>query len=183
MLSACATNRVEQPPPGAVADGQQVANWQARGRLAVSAKGQGGSGTFTWEQLADRTELHVRGPLGAGALNVVSDGQTLQLSDASGRSYDGDAARAALERKIGVGLPLAQMRYWMLGIPAPSDASAPWTPPTVATQAGFTQDGWTVSVDEMRTVGAWRVPVRLTASSRDVRVRMIVDDWQLPTKP
>ena len=184
MVSACATTRVEQPPTGVVPDVQQVPNWQARGRLAVSAQGQGGSGTFTWQQQADRTELHVRGPLGAGALDIVSDGQALQLSDASGRSYDGEAARAALEQKLGVGLPLGQMRYWMLGVPAPSDGpGAPRMPTAGAAPGGFTQDGWTVSLDEMRTVGAWRVPARLSASSRDVRVRMVVDDWQFPTTP
>jgi outer membrane lipoprotein LolB len=185
LVSACATTRIEPPPSGAVPDAQQVSTWQARGRLAVSAQGQGGSGTFTWHQQAERTELSVRGPLGVGALDVVSDGQALTVSDGSGRSYDGDAARAALEQKLGVGLPVGQMRYWMLGIPAPSVAAGSVAPdPTAATSpSGFTQDGWTVSLDEMRTVGAWRLPARLSASSQNVRVRMVVDDWQIPGTP
>jgi outer membrane lipoprotein LolB len=184
MLSACATTRVEPPPSGVVPDPQQVQEWQARGRLAVSAQGQGGSGAFTWHQQADRTELNVRGPLGVGALDVIADGQTLQVSDASGRSYDGDAARAALEQKLGVGLPVGQMRYWMLGIPAPSvPQAAGGAPDTTSTPNGFTQDGWTVSLEQMRTVGAWRVPARLSARSHDVRVRMVVDDWQIPNAP
>jgi hypothetical protein len=75
----------------------------------------------------------------------------------------------------------------MLGIPAPPDGTVATTGETsvaaTTTPTGFTQDGWTVSLDEMRTVGAWRVPARLSASSGDVRLRMVVDDWQLPATP
>ena len=47
---------------------------------------------------------------------------TIELSDGAGQPLNGEAARAELERRLGVKLPLAELRYWMLGVPAPARA-------------------------------------------------------------
>jgi outer membrane lipoprotein LolB len=121
----------------------------------------------------------VRGPLGAGGLRVLTDGDVLLLNDPSGRTLDGPAARDELERRLGVALPLAEMRYWMLGVPAPGAVEEAG----VGAEAAFTQNGWQVRLESTRTVGPWQLPARLTATARDVRVRIVVDDWQLAAAP
>ena len=183
LLAGCVTGNVATTPSlGAAPDPARISEWTAKGRIAVAAQGEGGSGSFVWQQHDDRTELAVRGPLGAGGLDLVTDGTTLQVADASGRTLDGDAARALLEQRLGTSLPLQQLRYWMLGLPAPTTASTPADPGS-ASPSGFTQAGWTVNLDESRTVDGWRVPARLSAATSTVRVRIIVDDWQLSAAP
>lgn len=178
-LAGCATtSRQGDETTGRPADPAELTQWVAKGRIALSSGEHGGGGSFVWQQRSERTELAVRGPLGAGGINVVTDGETLQLSDAGGQSVDGDAARAELERRLGTALPLGQMRYWMLGRPAPGDAEPDSSQP--AGQA-FRQDGWQVSYDGYRSVAGWTVPVRLTATAASVRVRIVVDDWQVPS--
>ena len=81
-----------------------------------------------------------------------------------------------------VRLPLAQLRYWMLGVPAPVGGGLGSSPVQMATGPvpGFVQDGWVVTLDESRVVGAWRLPVKLSATTSGVRIKLVVDDWQLP---
>jgi outer membrane lipoprotein LolB len=180
-LTGCAS--VQAPvTTGSPPDPDQLTQWTARGRIGITARGEGGSGSFSWQQVAGRTELALRGPLGAGSLDLVTDGEQLQLRDASGQALDGDAARAELEQRVGGPLPLGQLRYWMLGIPAPVGSGPGSAPVQRATGSvpGFVQDGWVVTLDESRVVGGWRLPVRLSATTAGVRIKLVVDDWQLP---
>jgi outer membrane lipoprotein LolB len=180
LLAGCASLRVPQPA-GSVPDPAVVTQWTAKGRIGFSAQGEGGSGSFVWRQLADRTELELRGPLGAGGVDLTTDGSQLELRDASGSALDGEAARAELERRLGGTLPLAQLRYWILGVPAPPESASGGGPAQMATGAvpGFVQDGWVVSLDRSREFGGWRLPVRLSATTSRVRIKLVIDDWQV----
>lgn len=181
VITGCATAPVSTPPAGRAVDPETLTQWTAKGRIALTAQGEGGSGSFVWQQRSERTELAVRGPLGAGGLSIVTDGATLQLDDGSGQALDGDAARAALERRLGARLPLPQLRYWMLGVPAPDDMGLAQRA-TGAVQ-GFAQAGWVITYEAFEHEGDWSLPSRLTATTSDARVRIVVDDWQLPAGP
>jgi len=179
LAMGCATTVIDAPSGQRVADPQVLTQWTAKGRIALVAQGEGGSGSFVWQQRSERTELAVRGPLGAGGLQVVTDGSVLKVSDGTGQPLDGDAARAALERRLGVTLPLDALRYWMLGIPAPETAGGLVQPATGSTP-GFVQGGWVVSYEVLGVQAGWRLPSRLSATTGATRVRIVVDDWVLP---
>jgi outer membrane lipoprotein LolB len=180
-VAGCASVRAPETG-GSTPDPERLTDWAAKGRIGITAGGEGGSGSFSWQQAAGRTDLALRGPLGAGGLDLVTDGVQLQLRDASGQALDGDAARAELEQRLGGPLPLAQLRYWILGVPAPAGRGAGAGPVQMATGAvpGFVQDGWVVTLDQSRVFGAWRLPVRLSATTSGIRIKLVVDDWQLP---
>jgi outer membrane lipoprotein LolB len=176
-LAGCAT----VPPPTEPApspDPAELQQWTARGRLALSAGEQGGSGSFVWAQDGSTSRLDLRGPLGAGGLQVVSSPDGLELSDGAGRSVDAEAARAALRARLGADLPLDSLPYWMLGVPAPevpatvTDAEAP--PRRVIEQAG-----WRIDYDAFTTAAGAALPQRFTATRENVRVKVIVDAWIL----
>lgn len=181
VMTGCATAPVSTPPAGRAVDPETLTQWTAKGRIALTAQGEGGSGSFVWQQRSERTELAVRGPLGAGGLSIVTDGASLQLDDGSGQPLDGDAARAALERRLGARLPLSQLRYWMLGVPAPDDMGLAQR--ATGAVSGFAQAGWVITYEAFAPAGDWSLPSRLTATTGDARVRIVVDDWQLPAGP
>jgi outer membrane lipoprotein LolB len=176
-LAGCAATPrqpIESPPP---VDATAAASWSAKGRLAIAVADEGGSGAFTWRQDDARSELAVRGPLGVGAFNVTVAGDEFTVTDADGSTLTGDAAREQVQARLGAELPLASLRYWMLGLPAPTppaqvqDATAP----PVRT---VDQGGWQIAYDGFARFGAMTAPTRLTATGGDVRLRLIFDSWQ-----
>jgi len=180
LVTGCATTPVGSPSGSRPADPEQLTQWMARGRIALVAQGEGGSGSFVWQQRSERTELTLRGPLGAGGLALVTDGTTIELSDGAGQPLNGEAARAELERRLGVKLPLAELRYWMLGGPAPDSPGSGPVQTSSGSVPGFVQGGWVVSYEELKSQAGWSLPARLTATTNGARVRIIVDDWILP---
>jgi outer membrane lipoprotein LolB len=180
LLAGCATTRTAGPAGARAPDPDQFTQWTARGRIALAARGEGGSGSFVWQQRSERTELALRGPLGAGGLQLTLDGAVLELADPGGNPLDGEAARTELERRLGARLPLAEMRYWLLGIPAPGDVAEGPVQRATGAVPGFVQAGWVVSYDALGEQGAWTLPARLTATSGSTRVRIVIDDWTVP---
>ncbi len=161
-----------RPDPGV------IRHWDASGRLAVSAGGEGGSGAFVWVQREQASQLDLRGPFGAGALRIVATPDNLSMADGSGRSLDAAAAQAELQARLGADLPWLSLRYWMLGVPAPDLPSAV-TDAAAAPWRVIEQSGWRIGYDAFTTATGLSLPQRFTATRGDVRVRVIVDTWSV----
>ena len=174
-LGGCAVSPVA---PFVAADPDAYASWTATGRLALAANGEGGSGSFTWEQQAGATTLSLRGPLGAGAMRVTLDGDSLSVTDGNGRSLDTEQTRQLLRERLGADLPWSRLRYWMLGVPAPDGPSrvedADRAPLRVIEQAD-----WRIGYDAFRPTAGTSLPARFTASHAGVRLKVTVDEWQV----
>jgi outer membrane lipoprotein LolB len=169
-------------PPSSSPDPDSFRYWTASGRLALAASGAGGSGSFTWEQRSAETTLAIRGPLGAGAMQVTTDGQSLIVTDAEGRHLDTGQAGALLRRRLGTDLPLAELRYWMLGVPSPG-RPASVAEGAVAPLRVIEQAGWRIGYDTFTAAGGVTLPERFTATQGDVRLKVVVDDWQVAVAP
>lgn len=174
LLGGCAT-APRAPEPAAAGDPAALSQWTASGRMAIAAGDEGGSGSFDWRQDGATSRLDVRGPLGAGALRVTVAPGALTIADGAGRTLDAAAAEAALRSRLGADLPWSQLRYWMLGLPAPGPvtveehAASPWRT--------IEQDGWRLSYESFEGVGGFSLPRRFTAQRPGLRVRVIVDAW------
>jgi outer membrane lipoprotein LolB len=181
LLAGCAGAPGPVRPPVSTAGLAALSAWMATGRLAVAANGEGGSGGFVWQQHDRDTRLTIRGPLGAGALEITSDGEVLTVADAGGRML-GPEAHAALRARLGADLPLASFRYWMLGLPDPA-TSANVTESGSAPLRVIDQHGWTITYDAFAPEGGFDLPTRVTATSGAVRLKMTVSDWEIGSEP
>lgn len=162
--------------PAQAIDLATLGSWNASGRIAVAAAGSGGAGSFEWRQQGERSEVRIQGPVGIGGLNLELDGERVRLESSDGRRLEADAAWAELEMRLGAPVPARNLRYWLLGIPAPGEfAWLPVEPPLATLQ----QANWQIAYERFGDSGGTRVPTRLTATSGGSRVRLIVDRWQL----
>ncbi len=129
-------------------------------------------------QSAAVTRLALTGPLGAGGVEVTAHAGDLSVVTSSGKRLGDAAARAELQDKLGFEPPLTSLRYWVLGVP---DPGAPASVQLDSQQrlTGLTQDGWQVDYSAYMPVGAEWLPRLLTLRRAQVRVRVVVDGWQL----
>ncbi|HEX9773783.1 MAG TPA: lipoprotein insertase outer membrane protein LolB [Steroidobacteraceae bacterium] len=180
LLAGCAGLPKVAPHAPSTAGLAALSAWVASGRLAVAANGEGGSGGFVWQQQGAETRLRISGPLGAGALEIASDGEALSVVDGAGRAL-GPEAHAVLRARLGTDLPLTSFRYWMVGVPDPATA-ARVTEAVSTPQRVIDQHGWTISYDAFEPSHGLELPTRVTATTGAVRLRMIVNDWQIVPK-
>jgi outer membrane lipoprotein LolB len=174
-LASCATSR--PPPTGVLLDdgARAVAvaalrDFRFVGRVAVAAGEEGFNATLDWRQRGTDTELQLRAPLGFGSARVLFRGGQWQLSTSQGQTLAGDAARQALQQQLGFELPLDLLRYWVLGLPLPEAL----LPAAAAWQIDY--PAWREATWQADRI---RMPQRLTASREGLRLKLLVEDWQL----
>ncbi len=185
MLAGCRT----APPAAIVGPGadapwpqqraalEKLERYGLNGRVAVAANGQGFSANLRYQQMPRSSNLSLDGPLGIGGLRVVLEGEDLGIATSRGEKLDGDAARAELEHRLGFALPLAELRWWLLGIPAPGDAAVNQDVGTGEIH-DFTQGGWRVSINSRAAGLGFSLPQRLTAERDGARLKLMVEHWQ-----
>ena len=183
LAGGCAT----LPPAGDGADWparrealQALDRWSLDGRIAVAAGADGFSGGFDWVQAGERAEVVLSGPMGTSPVNIRIEGGEafIEAGDPGARAAN---ATPLLERYFGANrtLPAAEMRYWLLGVPAPH-LPAEETLGADRRLATLAQAGWHVRFDRYDAVGTLALPSRLEMTTEGLRLRVVVSDWELP---
>lgn len=183
LAGGCATLPPPQPsPPDDWPDRrdalQALDAWSLVGRIAVAAGDDGFSGGFDWEQQGDRAEISLSGPMGGAGLGIHVEGDTLTVN-LRGESYTGDDARRLIEERLGTGhpLPVAEMRFWLVGVPAPG---VPYQEILGDDRrlSGLAQSGWQVRYERYSMIGPIHLPARLDMTTNGLRIRVVVSRWQ-----
>lgn len=183
LAGGCAT----LPPAGDVRDWpaeraalQALDRWSLDGRIAVAAGEDGFTGGFDWVQSGERADVELSGPMGGSALKIRVQGDQVDVI-AHGQGATREDSEALLARYFGPhrSLPAAEMRYWLLGVPAPH-APAEETLGADERLAALTQAGWEVRFDRYQGVGRLALPARMEMSTPGLRLRVVVSDWRLP---
>ena len=180
LLAACATAPVKAPS-GQTWDArrpqlQARENFDLKGRVAVAAGNEGFNARLLWRQTGTRSNVALDGPLGAGGVQITSDGSSLSVVTSRGEHLDNEAARSELATRLGFDPPLGSLRFWVLGVPDPGSA-AKETLDSQQRLASLQQDGWQVDYGAYTSVGGEWLPSRVTLQREGVRVRLIVDGW------
>src|SRR4051812_13692611 len=183
MLASCRTVPIQHEALG------PAQSWEARrpqlqardrfelkGRVAVATGSDGFNARLRWTQSGKQTHMSLDGPLGAGGVQVTSDGSAVSIVTSRGDRLDNDAARAELANRLGFDPPIDNLRYWVLGVPEPSHP-AQETLDAQQRLATLEQDGWQIQYTDYMSVGGEWLPSKLTLQRQGIRVRLVVDGW------
>jgi outer membrane lipoprotein LolB len=186
LFAGCRTAPVPQVGPGPGAEApwplqreqlEQLDTYSLNGRVAVAAGAQGFTASLRYQQQPSRADMALDGPMGLGGMRLALAGEELEVTTSNGESLDGGEARAEIERRLGFVMPLAELRWWLLGIPAPGEVALDQDAVTGEIR-GFRQHGWQVSVETRTPALGFALPRRLTAHREGARLKLAVDHWQ-----
>jgi outer membrane lipoprotein LolB len=156
---------------------EQFDRYSLSGRVAVAANGQGFTAGLRYAQQPERADLSLDGPLGIGGLRIGLAGADIEVTNSRGQKLDGAAARAEIETRLGFELPLDELRWWLLGLPAPGKSDVE-TAPDSGEIRGFVQNGWHVAIDSRAPALGFSLPRRLTAERGGTKMKLLVEKWQ-----
>jgi outer membrane lipoprotein LolB len=184
LLAACAT--LPPPAPAAaplpwaqrVAALRAIAQFELQGRLAAATGSEGFSAGLRWQQQDDHASIDLSAPLGFGAAHIEQSAMDLQLTTSKGQVLDSAAASDELRATLGFEPPLASLRFWILGASDPK-SSALESLDTEQRLAHLEQDGWQVDYADYVLVQQQWLPRRLSATRGALRLRVVIDHWQL----
>jgi outer membrane lipoprotein LolB len=186
MLSGCRTAPPAAAIPGPGADApwavqrpalENLDRYALNGKVAVAANGQGFTASLRYRQQPRRADLALDGPLGIGGMRIALEEHSLGVTNSRGEALDGEAARAEIERRLGFELPLDELRWWLLGLPAPGQSEVDAAPDGGVIR-GFVQNGWHVAINTRAPGLGFSLPQRLTAERGGARLKLFIERWQ-----
>lgn len=184
LLNACVSTPTQGPLPD-LDDWEtrqrvlgSLRDWGFSGRIAVSDAHDGFNGNLHWEQRRDYFDVRLSGPLGAGTVLIAGDAGRIRVTDSDGVVTHLHDPAADLRRLYGWQIPIQNLRYWALGIPAPGQV-AETALGDDALMDTLSQAGWDVTISQYRDGGGQAMPRKLTATRGDTRVRLVIDRWHL----
>lgn len=194
LLAGCAVS----PPRPAVPDAQaawaarqaaltQIRSWDARGRVALRSGDEGVQASVQWTRDNDTQRIELAGPFGGGRVRLTQNKDSAELQDSDNRIYRDSSIQRLLQRRVGWDLPISELNYWILGLPAPglvtNSELDEW-----GRLKSFQQSGWEVRVLEYSHQGSFELPNRLFvrrvgASMASIEARVVIETWTLSEPP
>jgi outer membrane lipoprotein LolB len=87
-------------------------------------------------------------------------------------------ALAQLQDRLGFELPIDDLRYWLLGVPAPN-GTFDLTRNDQDRAQHLLQDGWAIDYDRYMAAAGDVLPAHIVLMRDSVRVRIVVDHWDM----
>jgi outer membrane lipoprotein LolB len=156
---------------------QQLTHWRAQGKLALRTSQRAESASLSWQQQGVESTLNLSGPIGMGATTLHSDGVLLQVSRGDELSTYDISSPEAMLRDTGWALPVRELPYWLLGLPAPGKINRQVVANERLTE--LEQQGWQIQFQAYEAFGAYTLPSRISIELGDIRGKIIIRDWQM----
>jgi len=184
-LALLATGCATLPEAGSAGDWparrsalQALEHWKFSGRMAVAAGSDGFSGGMSWRQDGAEADIELRGPMGGRIISIRVAGDDITVTDGRGTTVAGEDAERLVTEQIGTRLPATELRYWLVGVPAPGTPHRE-SMGTDQRLASLEQSGWRIGYSAYRGVGEFVLPSRMEIATEGLRLRVAVADWRL----
>jgi outer membrane lipoprotein LolB len=149
--------------------------FELAGRVSARYEERVFSSALRWKQLADSDEIWFATPLGQTIAYLVASAGGATLTAADQKQYRAASIENLTRSALGFRLPVAGMRYWVLGQPAPGMSVTGMERDAANRITRFQQGDFQITFDYVAS-DATR-PSRLDAASGDTaQVRLVIDN-------
>lgn len=157
---------------------EQLTRWQVQGRLALRLGDEGWTAGFDWQQQEQVWRIRLSGPFGQGVVELHGDRRGVWLQQAGRAPVFATDPESLLEQETGWRLPVSGLASWLRGLPAPGETGElQWD--AQGRLAYLEQGGWQVDYRRYLQVGDYPLPDRLQMKRESMRVKFVLDDWQV----
>jgi len=155
------------------------AAFSAQGKLGLQEGKRGGNIRFQWQQVGERYSLALfSGFIGQGSIDISGDANQVILTEADGSKRQAKTPEALIEEALQWSIPVSDLRYWLLGLPAPQtpveglkydDEKRIWQ---------LKQAGWTINYQAYQTLpDGTDVPHKLQLKQGPLILKFVFTHW------
>ncbi len=174
-LSACATQTSKiASHDNAVADIEQ---WHIRGKIGIRSPNESLSAMLNWQQLTGAYTIRLSGALGSGSLQIIGNDSGVTVRQAGEIDQYASDAGQLLQQRLGWSVPIEHIYYWIRGLPAavPIDQQARAN----GQLSMLKQAGWHIEFLRYQQFANFALPSKLRLQHEDLKVTLIIKEWQL----
>lgn len=189
MLSGCANKEIKVSNQTSIAQESstwqskkqrvsQIQRWEAKGKVAASHKGEGGSASYVWEQDRDFYKIKMFGPFGSGSAELTGSSRQAIFEEGDGSRYVAKNPEQILHEATGLYIPVLGLMYWIKGVPSPNVSTGKININADGQLTYLEQSGWQINYQKyVLEKGRW-LPSRMELKRDGMLVKLIVKSWE-----
>ena len=152
----------------------KITSWEISGALAARNRHKGWNASMNWvQQGANHYQIRLSGPLGSGTVIISKRGTVITLRDGP-KQLSSTNASTLLKQQTGVSLPIANLYYWVRGIPAPGAVQAEQHYPT-GQLSQLKQAGYTIQYMQYNST----LPTVIKLQGNGVFIKLVIKNWKV----
>jgi len=190
LLSSCSINPAHQPAPQSATQDQAnwlkhkktlqpIHIWQFNGRFGAKTNTETWTGSINWSQQQQNYKINIAGPLSSGSIELEGEENYALLRLSDKHAFSDNNPQSLLQAHTGLKLPVNELRYWLLGLPAPEMRYTIKSFTQKGQLSKLQQNNWEVSFKRYTKVGRLQLPDKIFIENHDINVRLIIQKWQI----
>lgn len=153
-------------------------DWVLNARIVASSEDDSWNGKLYWQQAKDRYKVSFVAPFGQGGMQLDGKPGQVEMRTSDGHVLVAADAESLLYEQLGWQFPLAKLRYWVRGIPAPSSHNMPVLAFDDAGRLSrLRQADWRIDYPAYQQTEGQMLPRKVFLENTELSVRLVVDHW------
>jgi outer membrane lipoprotein LolB len=177
LMAGCAV----APQAPAIRSIEAVDRFALSGRVAVKLDSKGYSARLRWLHEPRDDAVWLYSPVGSVLATLTVNGLGATLVTADREVHNSNDVQALTREVLGWDLPLEGLQHWVLGRPDPAAPVAEVVRDQRSRLVRLVQRDWTVEYSAYVDDGV--LPAALTLRYGELRLRLVVDRWQIAGLP
>ena len=153
--------------------------WRLTGRIGIQTEDDSLNASLDWSQQQEHYDIRLFGPMGSGSLRLNGDNQQVELTTSKGEQLTAADPERLIYEKMGLRLPVAALRYWVLGLPAPGQIDGKILD-AYGHLASLEQQGWDIRFHKYSRHDDLALPAKVFVNNHRAKVRLVIKHWELP---
>lgn len=155
-----------------------INNWNIYGALGIKYESRDSIAHFYWQQMIDHFTVNIYTPINLGGVKITGDKEQVVLWRSISKKVIAKTPEQLMYKELGWSLPLFNMRYWILGLPAPHiPYSAKFD--SYNHLSYLRQQGWRINYSDFRSIGNIDLPTKIWLSTPQLQVKLVIKQWRI----
>ncbi|MEM7026704.1 MAG: lipoprotein insertase outer membrane protein LolB [Pseudomonadota bacterium] len=159
----------------------QLSHWYIEGRVGIKTDKQSGSASLFWQQAGEYFEMRIVAPFGRGTYILKGSPTLVQMQGPKNLFLTATTAEELLKQELGWSVDLQGLQYWVRGVPTP-DVAHDLQLDNAGRLHFLQQAGFNIDINRYADVGGLQLPDKLQIESANLRLKLLINRWDLSTK-
>jgi outer membrane lipoprotein LolB len=155
-------------------------NWNLQSAIGIKNLNQSTSAHVNWQQFENNYILNIISQFNIGGVKIVGDSTGVTLWRSVTNKIKAQTPEELMYQELGWSLPIDNLRYWILGLPAPKLVYASQFD-AYNHLISLQQQGWQISYSNFISINNIDLPTSILISNSKLKlqVKVIIKKWEL----
>jgi outer membrane lipoprotein LolB len=157
---------------------KQSYNWTLLARVGLVSTQGSSSSQLDWVNQNNNYNITLNNAVTYGTIIINKNKNNVRLEYQS-KIYQAKTSDELLYKLTNLKLPIAQLEYWILGLPSPTLAIDHIILNDYAMLENIKQGGYNITYNDYNLTNNYLLPNRITITAPGLHIKIIVQSWQV----